>query len=166
MRVGFHQRLSVSHRLRLIAVAIFAIVLMPMLAACDPTPTVAIVAPDHSTLASVKVEIAATNDARELGLMYRKHLDEDAGMLFIFPTADPVQFWMKNTPIPLDLIFADSNGRVIGIVANAEPFSEKNVGGFGPTIYVLEVNGGFGARHNIAVGDELKFSGLNPHTDR
>ncbi|HXN85709.1 MAG TPA: DUF192 domain-containing protein [Candidatus Binataceae bacterium] len=155
-----------SRRMRLIALAIFAIVLMPIMAACDPAPTVAIVASDHSERASVKVEIAATNDARELGLMYRKHLDENVGMLFIFPTADPVQFWMKNTPIPLDMIFADSNGRVIGIVANAEPFSEKNVGGFGPTMYVLEVSGGFAARHDIVIGDELKFSGLNPHTDR
>jgi uncharacterized membrane protein (UPF0127 family) len=152
--------------MRSVALAIFAITLMPNLAACDPTPTVVIAAPDHSRRVSVKVEIAATNDARELGLMYRKHLDENAGMVFIFPTADPVQFWMKNTPIPLDMIFADSNGRVIGMVTNAEPFSEKNVGGFGPTMYVLEVNGGFAARHNVVVGDELKFSGLNPHTDR
>ena len=166
MRVGFHQRLSGSRRVRFIALAIVAITLLPMLAACDPAPTVAIVASDHSERASVKVEIAATADARELGLMYRKHLDENVGMLFIFPTADPVQFWMKNTPIPLDMIFADANARVFGIVANAEPFSEKNVGGFGPTIYVLEVNGGFAARHNIVVGDELKFRGLNPHTDR
>jgi uncharacterized membrane protein (UPF0127 family) len=165
MRVGKHLR-TLSREVRFIALSMFAITLMPILAACDPTPNAAIVAPDHSTRASVKVEIAATADARELGLMYRKHLDEDAGMLFIFPTAEPVQFWMKNTPIPLDMIFADTNGRVIGIVASAEPFSEKNVGAFGPTMYVLEVNGGFAARHDIVIGDELKFSGLNPHTDR
>jgi uncharacterized membrane protein (UPF0127 family) len=160
------QCFPMGRRLPFVALTIFAIMLLPVLAACDPTPTVAIVAPNQSTRASVKVELAATNDARELGLMYRKHLDENAGMLFIFPTADSVQFWMKNTPIPLDMIFADSNGRVIGIVVNAEPFSEKNVGGFGPTIYVLEVNGGFAARHNLVVGDELRFSGFNPHTDR
>jgi uncharacterized membrane protein (UPF0127 family) len=156
----------VSRQVRFIALAIAAIVLMPMLAACDPTPSVAIVAPDHSRRASVKVEIAATADARELGLMYRKHLDEGAGMLFIFPAAEPAQFWMKNTPIPLDMIFADPDRRVIGIVANAEPFSEKNVGGFGPTMYVLEVNGGYVARHHIVVSDQLKFRGFNPHTDR
>ena len=77
--------------------------------------------------------------------MYRNHLDENAGMLFIFPRPSAAQFWMKNTVIPLDMLFADSNGKVVGIVANAQPYSEALLGGFNGTLYVLEVNAGYAA---------------------
>jgi uncharacterized membrane protein (UPF0127 family) len=153
-------------RARLIIVAWIAIALMPALAACDPTPQVAIVSADNSKRAAVKVEIADTPDARELGLMYRNHLDEDAGMLFVFPSPSDTHFWMKNTVIPLDMIFADAHGKVVGIVANARPYSEAMVGGFDGTLYVLEVNGGYAARHRIVAGDRLEFRGFSPHTAR
>lgn len=153
-------------RARLVIVAWMAIALMPALAACDPTPKVAIVSADNSKRAAVKVEIADTPDARELGLMYRNHLDENAGMLFIFPNPGAMHFWMKNTVIPLDMLFADANGKVLGIVVNAQPYSEAMVGGFGGTLYVLEVNGGYVARHRIATGDRLEFQGFSPHTAR
>jgi uncharacterized membrane protein (UPF0127 family) len=151
-------------RARLLIVAWIAIVLMPALAACDPTPTVVIVAPDRSLRGSVKVEIAATPDARELGLMYRNHLDENAGMIFVFPSPSATHFWMKNTLIPLDMFFADSSGKVLGIVANAQPYSEAMLGGFEGTLYVLEVNAGYGAKHHVEAGDRLEFGGFNPHT--
>jgi hypothetical protein len=153
-------------RVRPIIVAWIAIALMPALAACDPTPQVAIVSADNSKRAAVKVEVADTSDARELGLMYRNHLDEDAGMLFIFPAPENSHFWMKNTVIPLDMLFADSSGKVLGIVVNAQPYSEAMVGGFAGTLYVLEVNGGYAARHRIVTGDRLEFHGFSPHTDR
>jgi uncharacterized membrane protein (UPF0127 family) len=152
------------HRASLIIAAWIAIALMPALAACDATPQVTIVDADNSARATVKVELAETPDARELGLMYRNHLDDNAGMLFIFPSAGTEQFWMKNTVIPLDMLFADSEGKLLGIVANAQPYSEALLGGFAGTQYVLEVNGGFAAAHLIAVGDRLKFSGFDPHT--
>jgi uncharacterized protein len=139
---------------------------MPILAACDPTPKVVIVEPDETQRAVVKVEVAATPERRELGLMYRNHLDEDAGMIFIFPQPENAEFWMKNTEIPLDMLFADSHGKVVGIVANAQPYSEKQVGGFGDTLFVLEVSGGYAARHHIAAGDTLQFQGFNPHIAR
>ena len=120
--------------------------------------------PDNSERAAVKVEIANTPDARELGLMYRNHLDENAGMMFIFPAPSAAQFWMKNTVIPLDMFFADSNGKVLGIVANAQPYSEALLGGFDGTLYVLEVNAGYAAKHHIVAGDRLEFQGFNPHT--
>jgi len=154
------------HRASLIVAAWIAIVLMPALASCDATPQVTIIGVDNSTRAMVKVELAETPDTRELGLMYRNHLDDSAGMLFIFPSAGTQQFWMKNTVIPLDMLFADSEGKVLGIVANAQPYSEALLGGFPGTEYVLEVNGGFAATHHIAVGDRLKFSGFDPHTTR
>jgi uncharacterized membrane protein (UPF0127 family) len=153
-------------RARLVIVTWIAIALMPVLAACDPTPQVAIVSADNSKRAAVKVEIADTPDARELGLMYRNHLDEDVGMLFVFPSPSDTHFWMKNTVIPLDMIFADAHGKVVGIVANAKPYSEAMVGGFDGTRYVLEVNGGYAARHRIVAGDRLEFRGFSPHTAR
>ena len=153
-------------RARLAIVAWIAIALMPAFAACDSTPQVAIVSADNSKRAAVKVEIADTPAARELGLMYRNHLDENAGMLFVFPTPSAVQFWMKNTVLPLDMLFADSSGKVVGIVANAQPYSEALLGGFDGTLYVLEVNAGYAAKHHVGVGDRLEFQGFSPHTTR
>jgi len=112
----------------------------------------------------VNVELARTPGQREFGLMYRAHLDEDAGMLFIFPTVDQLKFWMKHTEIPLDMIFADPAGMIVGIVANATPYSEKPVGPDTPALYVLEVNGGFCLRHGVRAGDKLNFVGFDPHT--
>lgn len=154
------------HRARLVIVAWIAIGLMPALASCQSEPTVVIVSSDNAKRATVEVEIADTPDTRELGLMYRKKLDANAGMLFIFPAAEKAHFWMKNTVIPLDMLFADSDGKVLGIVANAPPYSEALLGGFDGTLYVLEVNGGFAASHGIVDGDHLEFRGFSPHTNR
>jgi uncharacterized membrane protein (UPF0127 family) len=113
--------------------------------------------------AIVRVEIADDEAGRERGLMFRAHLDEDAGMIFVFGAARVVYFWMKNTKIPLDMIFADRDGKVVGIVAEAKPYSEQSVGPDLPAQYVLEVNGGFCRRHGVAVGDWLRFTGFMPH---
>jgi uncharacterized membrane protein (UPF0127 family) len=126
-------------------------------------PCVTIVAPDGKSRASVAVEVADTEQQREVGLMFRKHLDDGAGMLFVFRDAAHRNFWMHNTVIPLDMLFADGGGRVIGIVANAEPFSDKEVGVEGGSEYVLEVNGGFCAKNGIKAGDRFDFSGFIPH---
>lgn len=136
--------------------------LMLAVAACASGPRVALVAPDGAEHASVRVEIANTVAQRELGLMYRTHLDPDAGMIFVFPSPSRLSFWMKNTAIPLDMIFADSSGKIVGIVENAEPFSERMLGVHSDSQYVLEVNGGFAQRHHVAPGDLLKFSGFVP----
>ncbi|HLI82230.1 MAG TPA: DUF192 domain-containing protein [Candidatus Binataceae bacterium] len=146
-------------------VAWVVIALMPALAACDSASQVSIVSADNSTRGTVKVEIADKPDTRELGLMYREHLDDNAGMLFIFPAPTTAQFWMKNTMIPLDMLFADSSGKVLGIVADAQPYSQALLGGFAGTLYVLEVNGGYAAQHHVVAGDRLQFRGFNPHTN-
>ncbi len=96
--------------------------------------------------------------------MYRQHLDANAGMIFVFPHPEHQTFWMKNTEIPLDMIFADENGKVLGIVENAAPFTETSRAVDGDSLYVLEVNGGFAERHHLAAGDIMKFSGFAPHT--
>jgi uncharacterized membrane protein (UPF0127 family) len=115
-----------------------------------------------ATKAIVKVEIADTTQAREIGLMYRQHLAEDTGMLFVFRQPQHLTFWMKNTEIPLDMIFAAPDGRVTGIITNAEPFSERQLSVAGDSQYVLEVNGGFAQRHGIQPGDRLLFAGFSP----
>jgi uncharacterized membrane protein (UPF0127 family) len=141
----------------------FALVLVALLG-CARGPCVSIVGADGQPRATVAVEVASTGPQREVGLMYRKHLDDNAGMIFVFPDAAPRNFWMHNTPIPLDMIFADAKGVVTGIVANAEPFSDKLLGVEGNSEYVLEVNGGFCAKNGIKPGDRLDFSGFSIHT--
>ncbi len=152
-------RFRAFHRL---AVLLLLLTLSTAVAACADEPRVALNAPDGSSRAVVKVEVANTPSSRELGLMYRKHLDEDAGMIFVFPKAQPESFWMKNTILPLDMIFADEHGKVLGIVENAEPFSERSLSVDGDSLYVLEVNGGFSQRHHIKAGDQMKFLGFAP----
>jgi uncharacterized membrane protein (UPF0127 family) len=134
-----------------------------LLTACSHRPHIDIVAPDGKQRAEVNVEIADSEGKRETGLMYRDHLPEDSGMIFVFRSPTRLNFWMKNTEIPLDMIFADANGKVVGIVRNAEPYTENPRGVDANSEYVLEVNGGFAARHHIAPGDRLVFEGFTPH---
>ncbi len=109
---------------------------------------------------TVQVEIADTPDTRARGLMYRRDLPADAGMLFIFTTESQQQFWMKNTPLPLDMIFIDKGRRIVGIVPETRPFTTNPLGVDAPSQYVLEVNGGFCARHGIQAGDIVDFGRL------
>ena len=153
------------HRRRRLRTGAFAfgVVLLALLG-CARGPCVSIVGADGKPRATVAVEVATTGPQRELGLMFRKHLDDNAGMIFVFPDSAPRNFWMHNTPIPLDMIFADASGQVTGIVANAEPYSDKLDGVEGNAEYVLEVNGGFCAKNGIKPGDKMDFSGFSTHT--
>ena len=101
------------------------------------------------------VEIAGTEAAREKGLMYRKSLPPGHGMLFDFHAEQPVGFWMKNTYIPLDMIFIRGDGRILNIVENAEPLSERVIPSGGPVLAVLEVAGGTARKLGIAAGDRV-----------
>jgi uncharacterized membrane protein (UPF0127 family) len=109
---------------------------------------------------AVSVEIAATDAARERGLMYRTALADGHGMLFVFPSAAEHAFWMKNTLIPLDLIFIAEDRRIVGIRAEAPPLSTAPIGVDAPSRYVLEVPGGFAARRGIAPGDVVELAGV------
>ena len=101
------------------------------------------------------VEIADTEAAREKGLMYRKSLPPGQGMLFDFHSDQPVRFWMKNTYIPLDMIFIRSDGRILNIAENTTPMSENEVPSAGPVKAVLEVRGGTARKLGIAPGDRV-----------
>ncbi|MDD9937685.1 MAG: DUF192 domain-containing protein [Myxococcales bacterium] len=108
----------------------------------------------------VRVEVARSPEERRQGLMFRKHLDEDAGMFFIFERPSALSFWMRNTYIPLDIMFIDSELRVVGIVENAEPETDTSRRVPGLSQYVLEVNGGFSQKHGIEAGTQLKLEGI------
>ena len=108
----------------------------------------------------VTVEVADTPDRRSLGLMYRKELAAEAGMLFVFDAPEHLTFWMKNTVLPLDMIFIGENRHVLGIVKNAVPFTTTARGVDGESRYVLEVNAGFSDRHGVTGGDSVSFEGV------
>lgn len=133
------------------------ILALGLLGACTRKPRTII----HTSrgAVTVTVEIVDTPDSRARGLMYRRDLGPDAGMLFLFPTEAPQSFWMKNTPLPLDMIFIGSSRRVVGIVVNTRPFSTEPRSVGVPSQYVLEVNAGFSAMHGIAPGDLVEFAG-------
>ena len=109
----------------------------------------------------VSLEVAATPAERERGLMYRTSLAEGRGMLFVFDADGNQSFWMKNTLIPLDLLFIARDGTVVGIHANATPLSTANIAVGKPSRYVLEVPGGWAARHGISAGARVEFRGVN-----
>jgi uncharacterized membrane protein (UPF0127 family) len=102
------------------------------------------------------VELASNDAEREKGLMYRRFMPPDRGMLFDFKREEPVMFWMKNTYIPLDMIFISRAGVVTNIAANAEPLSERLIPSGGPCYGVLELNGGAAASIGVRPGDKVR----------
>ncbi|NVJ17374.1 DUF192 domain-containing protein [Myxococcus sp. AM010] len=108
----------------------------------------------------VEVEIAATADARARGMMWRKELAEGKGMLFLFPHEEVQGFWMRNTLIPLDMLFITSDLRVAGIVSRAEPRSRATRSVGAPSQYVLEVPGGWTEKVGIRKGSTVRFEGV------
>jgi uncharacterized protein len=106
---------------------------------------------------AVKVEVARTDDERSRGLMFRKELAADGGMLFLFEVPEEHGFWMHNTFIPLDMIFLGEDRSVVGVVANAEPHTDILRSVHKPSKYVLEVKGGEAAAHGVGPGTRAVF---------
>ncbi len=104
-----------------------------------------------------QIEIADNEAAREHGLMDRRYMAPNHGMLFEFDRDAPVSFWMKNTYIPLDMIFISPSGIVTRIATDAEPLSERAIPSGGPSIAVLELNGGTAASIELKVGDKVRY---------
>ena len=92
--------------------------------------------------------------------MYREHLDDDEGMLFIFERMQPLSFWMKNTWIPLDMLFIDEDFVVVGIVENAEPLTTTSRRVDKRSRYVLELAGGAAQKLGLKAGDVARFEGV------
>jgi len=101
------------------------------------------------------VEMATTEEEKTTGLMYRKELPEGKGMLFDFSPEQQVSMWMKNTYIPLDMIFIRADGRILRIAENTEPLSTKIIPSRGLAKGVLEVIGGTAQKYGIAAGDRV-----------
>lgn len=105
--------------------------------------------------ARFQVEIAATPAEQRQGLMFRKSLAPDRGMLFTYARPQPAAFWMKNTLIPLDIIYIAPNGRVLSIIRNAQPHNEMPLPSGGPILGVLEIAGGRAAQLGVLPGDRV-----------
>lgn len=106
---------------------------------------------------AVDVEVAATHDSRTRGLMWRTKLEEGKGMLFIFGEDEVHSFWMRNTLIPLDMLFVAHDGRVVGVAENAVPRTLTSRGAQEPSRYVLEVPGGWVAKIGLKAGSRLEL---------
>ena len=110
--------------------------------------------------ATYYVEIADTLPKMQKGLMDRKKLKSDSGMMFIFSKnhPQPIAMWMKNTYISLDMLFLDSNGKIIALAQNTTPMSERLIRPtLKPTSYVVELNAGEIKKHDIKIGDKVLF---------
>ncbi len=113
-------------------------------------------------VAHFTVEIAETEATREHGLMFRKQLGAGQGMLFDFKIPQPVEFWMKNTLIPLDMVFIAQDGRIVSIARNATPMSETPIPSGGEILGVLEIRGGRAAEIGAEPGDRVKERIFHP----
>ena len=158
---------KVSRRFFVIALLLFACAKAPMppppdtvTTATPPPPatnTPRVIFPDGFV---VNVEIAAEDETRAQGLMYRALLRPGTGMLFFFPEEGEYPFWMKNTRIPLDIIWIDSSHRIVYISHNTPPCEVENCPNYPPhavALYVLEVAGGVAKEHGLSVGNVLPF---------
>ncbi|MGB3017511.1 MAG: DUF192 domain-containing protein [Ignavibacteria bacterium] len=105
----------------------------------------------------IEVEVADNDREREIGLMYRKSMDDNKGMFFIFNKEEPQSFWMKNTIMPLDIMYVNLANEIVKIHKNTVPFSESSIPSGKPATYVVEVAAGFTDRHGIAEGDLISF---------
>jgi len=147
-----------DHRRALSAIAL--IVALFIATACQGQPKVTIVTKEGRER-SFQVEIADTPAKREMGLQYRRDLATDRGMIFLFPNESQQAFWMKNTPIPLDMIFINRDRKIVGIVEQATPFTLDSRSVSGASQYVFEINGGLSRKYGFMKGDSVRFEGIN-----
>ncbi|WP_296317219.1 DUF192 domain-containing protein [Winogradskyella sp. UBA3174] len=113
-----------------------------------------------SIVKTLDIEIADNEYETQTGLMYRTKLEANRGMLFIFPDVQMRSFYMKNTKIPLDIIYIDKNKTIISFQKNAQPFDETALPSDAPAKYVLEINGGFSDEWQLEIGDHIDFDVL------
>ncbi|MEL4308047.1 DUF192 domain-containing protein [Joostella sp. CR20] len=112
---------------------------------------------DSIIVSKIDIEIADNEYERQTGLMYRNSMEENQGMLFVFEDAEPRYFYMKNTEIPLDILYIDSNFKIVSMVKNAQPMNEASLPSNFPAQYVLELNGGMANAWKINEGDVISY---------
>lgn len=136
--------------------------LIPLLLLLQAAPALAACAADRVDVrgdwgtARFRVELALTAEDQARGLMFREEMAPMAGMLFVYPRTRMVGFWMRNTLIPLDMIFVDEAGTVVKVHENAIPGDETVIESGAPSRGVLEINGGMAATLGIGAGDVLR----------
>lgn len=111
-----------------------------------------------STQINLDIEIADTDFDIQTGLMYRNSMAKNQGMLFVFDNEQPRSFYMKNTQIPLDLIYINENKTIVSFQKNAKPFDESALPSNAPAKYVLEVNAGLINEWIVSVGDRIDYN--------
>ena len=107
----------------------------------------------------ILAEIADSSEERQTGLMYRKYLGQKKGMIFVFPAESNYSFWMKNTLIPLDMIFVDGDFEIVDIIENVPPCKNNPCPNYTPNgdaLYVIEVNADFSEKYGINLGDKIE----------
>jgi uncharacterized protein len=121
------------------------------------TTTVQFLSASGDIVSEVKAAVADDDESRSEGLMNVHNLPSDAGMLFIFDSDQPRSFWMANTPISLDIIYANSEFEIVRIHRNTPPYSHENIHSEAPAMYVVEVNAGYTLRHDILEGMYIRY---------
>ncbi|AUS04581.1 DUF192 domain-containing protein [Pseudotamlana carrageenivorans] len=117
-----------------------------------------VLSPSNTPKTTLDIEIADTEFDIQTGLMYRNSMLKTQGMLFVFNDEQERSFYMKNTKIPLDLIYIDGNKRIVSFQENAKPFDESSLPSNAPAQYVLEVNAGLVSTWNLKVGNIIQFT--------
>ena len=119
--------------------------------------TLAFYQPSGDTLATIAIEIADTDAERQRGLMQRRSLGYDRGMLFIFEETSTDGMWMKNTPLPLDIVFVSPDSQVINIARRTTPFSEETIEPAAPRRFVVEVRAGFANEFGLTDSTRIRW---------
>jgi uncharacterized membrane protein (UPF0127 family) len=110
---------------------------------------------NDKAIQKIDIEIADNEMKREIGLMMRRTMAENQGMLFLFETEGPQAFWMHNTILPLDIIYVNSKLEIVTIVKNAKPFDDSSLPSIKPAQYVVEVNAGYCDKYGVKEGDKI-----------
>lgn len=113
---------------------------------------------EGTSLKTIAVQIADTDAERKQGLMHRRSLGYDRGMLFLFDKADDSGMWMKNTPLPLDIVFIAPDSQVINIARRTTPFSETTIAPDAPNKFAVEVRAGFADRFGLTENSYIRWS--------
>lgn len=116
---------------------------------------------NDSIIKNLDIEIADDEYQTQTGLMYRDSMEENQGMLFIFPVEDLLGFYMKNTKFALDIIYIDSDKKIVSFQKNAQPYSEDSLPSNVPAKFVLEVNAGLADAWQLKVGDKIEYQKID-----
>ncbi|MEM9820194.1 MAG: DUF192 domain-containing protein [Bacteroidota bacterium] len=111
----------------------------------------------QTEVAAIDIEVAQSEYERAQGLMHRRYMAQNQGMLFIMDQMETQSFYMRNTHIPLDILYVDDQKKIVSIQKNTVPLSEESLFSTGPALYVVEVNAGYCDQYGIAPGDLIAF---------